>query len=373
MELDILEIDRKIKENFAREADNIFSYRAELEKTKNILNSVSTLKTATRNDLQIKIQEISSKISDIENNRVLNYYILDCVDVLEEYRNLIKNPRKISFLGKSSVTCHVKENIQNRYLDIVKKYNFKLQDLDISFSGAISQSQKQIKDSKICKNCGNKKDFRLADVNVYICENCGNQTENIGTTTSYSDISRVNISSKYTYERRVHFRDCINQYQGKQNSTISEKVYKDLIHQFRLHSLLENSEGKEAFKNISKEHILLFLKELGYTKHYEDVFLIHFKLTGKKPDDISHLEQRLMDDFDTLSTLYDQKFKQTKRIDRKNFINTQYVLYQLLKKYKHTCRKEDFNILKTLDRKSFHDEICLELFTELGWNFTSFF
>ena len=372
MELDILEIDQKIKENFAKEVSNIDSYRTELEKIKSILQSVSTLKTSTRIDLQGKIQDLNSKISDIENDRILNYYILDSVEILEDYKNLIKNPRKISFLGKSRVNCQIKENIQNKYLDIVKKYTLKIQDLDI-LGLPPHRPQRQLKDDKICKNCGNKKEFSLADVNVYICEICGNQTENIGTTTSYSDISRVNISSKYTYERRVHFRDCINQYQGKQNSTILDKVYSDLIHQFKLHSLLENLEGKHAFKNITKEHILLFLKELGYTKHYEDIFLIHYKLTGKRPDEISHLEQKLMDDFDTLSTLYDQKFKQTKRIDRKNFINTQYVLYQLLKKYKHNCRKEDFNILKTLDRKSFHDEICLELFTELGWNFTSFF
>lgn len=366
MDIDILEIDKQIKENFAKEAADIPTYQIALEKTRNILNSVSNLTFSTRTDLKNKIQELENKIYNIENNRILNYYILDTIALLEDYRKYIKKPRKISFLGKAETVCNVKENIENRYLEIIKKYNYII-------SKPVNKSQNR-KKSKCCNNCGNKKDFTLIDNHIYICEICGNQNEHIGTTTSYSDVSRVNISSKYTYERRVHFRDCINQYQGKQNSTIAEKVYRDLIHQFQLHGLVENNlEGKEMFKNITKDHILLFLKELGYTKHYEDVFLIHYKITGKKPDDISHLEQRLMDDFDTLSNLYDQKFKQTKRVDRKNFINTQYVLYQLLKKYKHPCKKEDFNILKTLDRKSFHDEICIELFTDLGWNFTPFF
>ena len=31
--------------------------------------------------------------------------------------------------------------------------------------------------------------------------------------------------------------------------------------------------------------------------------------------------------------------------------------------------KYDFNILKTSDRQTFHDEICKELFKYLGWNF----
>ena len=64
--------------------------------------------------------------------------------------------------------------------------------------------------------------------------------------------------------------------------------------------------------------------------------------------------------------------KNYKHIDRKNFINTQYVLYQLLLKHKHPCNKEDFTILKTLDRKTFHDEIMSNIFLQLGWNFVPF-
>ena len=98
------------------------------------------------------------------------------------------------------------------------------------------------------------------------------------------------------------------------------------------------------------------------------MILIHYHITGKKPDDISHLEHTLLSDFDLLLDTYDKYFKH--KIKRINFISTQYVLYQLLLKYKHPCRKEDFVILKTTDRKNFHDEICGELFEKLGWNFT---
>ena len=114
----------------------------------------------------------------------------------------------------------------------------------------------------------------------------------------------------------------------------------------------------------------MFLKELGYSNHYENVHLIHSTLTGIKPDDISHLEDQLLDDFDALTDLYDRKFK---HLTRKNFINTQYVLYQLLLRHKHPCKKEEFIILKTIDRKLFHDEVCQELFTHLGWNSTPFY
>jgi hypothetical protein len=171
------------------------------------------------------------------------------------------------------------------------------------------------------------------------------------------------------YDRKIHFRDCINQYQGKQNSTINQKVYDDLEKQFELHHLLvgDKSTPKNIrFSNIKKEHISIFLKELEYTKHYENINLIHYNITGNKPDDIGYLEDKLLEDFDILTELYDKKFK---HIDRKNFINTQYVLYQLLLRHKHPCNKNDFSILKTIDRKTFHDDIMKDLFIDLGWNF----
>ena len=139
----------------------------------------------------------------------------------------------------------------------------------------------------------------------------------------------------------------------------------------RHHLLIGDKKTRKdvRFSKITREHVLMFLKELGYSKHYENVILIHYNMTGKKPDDISHLEDRLLSDFDLLVETYDKHFKN--KVDRVNFISTQYVLYQLLLKHKHPCRKEDFVILKTVDRKSFHDTVCSHLFGLLSWSFNN--
>ena len=216
----------------------------------------------------------------------------------------------------------------------------------------------------------------MSHENMLVCEKCGFTPEqnNVSTSISFKDINRVNLASKYLYDRITHFKDCINQFQGKQNCTIDKSVYDDLIRQFLLHDLIpENhvSIPKEtAFQRITKEHIMLFLKDCRHTKHYEDVVLIHSHFTGIQPPDITHLENQLLHDFDQLTCLYDKKHRQQ---DRKNFINTQYVLYQLLKRHKFPCKKEDFNILKTIDRKFYHDDICKSLFEELHWNFNPTF
>jgi hypothetical protein len=147
-------------------------------------------------------------------------------------------------------------------------------------------------------------------------------------------------------------------------------VYDKLIDQFEKHSLLTGTVHDrlvDRCKNITKKHIHTFLKELKICKHYENINLIHYNLTGKKPDDISHLEQKLLNDFDKLSKMYDIKYKTN--VKRKNFINTQYILYRLLKRHKHPCDVEDFSILKTIDRKSFHDSLTLDLLSVLSWNY----
>jgi hypothetical protein len=112
------------------------------------------------------------------------------------------------------------------------------------------------------------------------------------------------------YDRKIHFRDCINQYQGKQNCKIDDKIFEDLENEFEKHYLLVDSTQKEIkFSKITKQHILLFLKELKYSKHYENLHLIYHHLTNKSLDDISHLENKLLADL-THYLIYMMKFLQ---------------------------------------------------------------
>ena len=372
--IDILLIDSDIKKKFEKEKinlQNIIKYKDQLISYKN--NENLNLSIKILNDIEHSIKSYESKIEDISSDISKNFYMMESSELLERYKNILAKPIRVSFSGKKIENIEVikeKEEIINKYLIIANKYNEK----QIFFNINLKKKTNLV----ICDCCSSKNCFESLDGKTYICEDCGFQKEILGNLTSYKDVSRVNISSKYTYERRVHFRDCINQYQGKQNSTISEDVFKDLENQFESHGLLigtKNDSKEIRFQNITKDHILLFLKETGHTKHYEDVFLIYFKMTGKKSNDISHLEDKLIKDFEVLSDLYDKKFKhdKSKKIDRKSFINVQYVLFQLLRRHKYPCKKDDFNMLKTLDRKSFHDEIVRELFEHLNFNFTPIF
>lgn len=368
MEIDIFNIDKKIRDMWTKKQEDIINIDKEINELNSILydNDEKTLSVHIQRDIKEKINNLNNIKNKIEADiKNVHFYTIDFSEMIEKQKAQV--PKKISFMGNKKNNNDNDSDISKRFLNILKKYNIECKELE----ELITKTKR--KEKKICE-CGNQAFIMHFDQNVEICEECGKQEEKSYKSLSYKDISRINMSSKYTYERRIHFKDCMNQYQGKQNATIDDKVFKDLELEFGRHGLLDNSsDGKDRFKNITKEHILLFLKEIGYSKHYEDIVLIYHKMTGKPVDDISHLENKLMEDFDKISNLYDKKYKFTGKIDRKSFINTQYILFQLLKRHKYNCKKEDFNMLKTLDRKSFHDDIVKDLFETLGFNFTPIF
>ena len=365
--LDILYIDNKIRDNFEEEFSTIDIHKEKLLELKNSLED-NKLKGRIKKKIIKSCEELKDYIKELENQTRYNFYVLKTIQLIDEYKKILNKPMKISFLGKPSKNNKIKIKIIKDYIEIARNY------IDINLQeNKLNNKKNDTKINITCDNCSNKKNFEIINNDIYICTVCYAQQTIKKYNSSYDDINRINISSKYMYDRKIHFRDCIKQYQGKQNSTIPEQIYNKLEEQFKLHHLLvkgKNLDKKTRFKNITKNHIMIFLKELQYSNHYENVNLIHYNLTGIKPDDISHLEDHLLDDFDILAALYDKEFK---HINRKNFINTQYVLYQLLRRHKHKCKKEEFIILKTIDRKFFHDEICKILFEKLNWNHTPFY
>lgn len=364
--VDILQHDKKIKD--------YFSGRKDLKKE--IISYVETFKRSledkritehTRELIRNKISEKEMSLDDIDTDVEYGYYVTETAGIIDEYKRLLRTPIKMSFTGKKQTDDGKRKLLIEKYMKIAKKYSH-----NISFSenecDILSLPEKD-NSLVVCDMCKNKSEFKVVDEFIYICVECGNTQEIHVHTTSYTDTDRINISHKYKYDRRVHFRDSIKQYQGKQTSMINPVIYEQLEEQFKRHHLLvgdENTKRSVRFSNITKDHVLMFLKELGHCKQYENFVLIHRTMTGVVPDDISHLEGKLMDDFDKIAEAYDIMYKD---IVRKNFLNTQYTLYCLLRKHKHPVDTSNLTLLKTIDRLDFHDSIMRKLFAYFGWVF----
>lgn len=387
MNRDIIEIDAFIQKKFREKEKKIQKYVR-------YVNSVSRLQTMSfpekiRKDIADNIKRVKDYISDAKKNVSYDYYVLYSTPIIERYKKLLIRPLTIDFMGMRPVDYKEKNCLIRQYYDLLKRINIDFNDnskevkeikreISIRIPTDISERSERKERKKICKeqgdcpNCG-KNEFESIDDRTFVCLNCGIQQETIPTSIVFRDNSHIMNSNKYTYLRRVHFKDAFNQFQGKQNCIIDPIVYEKLERELDKHYLLvgdKNTPRKTRYDRVTLKHIFLFLKEIGYSKHYENATLIYHNLTGKEVPDISYLEDRLLSDFDTLSNAYDELFMKTKRIQRSSFLNIQYVLLQLLRKNGYNCSKENFNMLKTSEKKQFHDEVCKELFEKLNWNFT---
>ncbi|ASZ85134.1 154R [Cherax quadricarinatus iridovirus] len=309
-----------------------------------------------------------------EENLYLKPVFISCTyEILEEYYKILKNPISHDF-KKNLPILNRKRQLVINFLEIVRKFKNENNWTDIE----IPQNPENLDVDFYCSTCGNTDDdkFETDENNIKTCLKCSTQHHLIETGVTHKDFSRVNFVNKFVYKRTLHFQDCLKQYQGKQNCKVPEKVYTDLENKFRAYRLLIDDENTHVkYSKITRNHINTFLKELKYTKQYENVNLIYTTLTNKHVDDIGHLETQLIEDFKELISLYEKTHGKGKpdELPRKNFMNIQYILFQLLRRHGHPCNTENFTFLKTIDRKIFHDKICKQLFEKLGWKFTPTF
>ena len=348
------------------------------------------------------IKSILSHISSLDINEQI--YILDIHTLIEEYKEKIKTPNSGSFITKKKAVPIQDEDTKAIHL-ITINFNNKIQEFiengciftnptvviksknhtinnfsqsqDVYNTVTISNNRKRkeiiSRKNKIC-DCIKKEENKITNQDnssQITCAECGTiYNINFSENNNFYDYSRINVNQKYHYEKKCHFRDTINQYQGKQNKYIPEEVYQNLEEMLEKHGLVSpltnsNTDRLKRFNKVTKEHIRTFLTETGFQKYYEDLHLIYSKITGKPRTDISKFEKALYEDFDQLVKVY-----LSLKLKRKNFLNSHYVLRQLLLKHGVKVPADDLSCLKTQQRLQEHDDIyqrCCEL---LNWNFT---
>jgi hypothetical protein len=399
IEIDIIHIDEKIKKNILKETNRFEEYKKELEILRE--NNKNTTEKKKK-EINPRIDFLKQKIFEIENNIIMSEYICLSGPIIAKYKKLINTPVKLSFFNGSSSSilknrqnrnsilsenlnssqiCFSKDktntpNITNENTSYFQKYlksddEKEKQDIIDEFLAIaknyipINTYKEETSQQYYC-DCGNVNNC-IELQNKIICNECSSVHSIQSIQTSFKDIDRVNLSQKYKYKKKVHFRDTLNQYQGKQNKNV-EHIYPILEEQFILHNLL-NKEGKtkyEKYSSITKEHIYMFLFETNNSNYYEDINMIHTYFTGIPCPDISDIEHLLYEDFDKVVDAYES----LEDIDRIHFLNGQYILYQLLKRRKYKVKENDFDILKTRERLVEHDEIYQKICMKLEWTFT---
>lgn len=376
--VDILEVNFKIQKFIDDESINIEKLKKTLSKIEILLQGEKQFNLRYRmvHKLRHLRDALTLEVQEYEN---LKYFKVDVDPLIERYYMLNNQTMVIPFFNtnKKFLKEHSakKEQIKIEFIQKIKQYN-SLKNFEFSMKNYAFVP----KSSPPPCACGNKTEF-IKDEDRVVCAICSTEQSLISNTSSFSDVGRVNMASKYTYNRKVHFRDCIIQYQGKQKTHIPDEIYTILEVKLIEKEKIDPhcNDRLKKYKDVTRAMILDILKELDskdIKKFYDDIVLIHHTLTGQPCDNIEYLEDALLDDFDKLTETYDNLYihknneEDSKTIKRKNFINAQFVLYQLLRKHGHACNEMDFLTLKTSERKRFHNIICKELFSILSWKYS---
>jgi hypothetical protein len=288
-----------------------------------------------------KCKELTERIFLIESGKKEAEYIFKTENILKEYDVLLKNPIKIDFSSGKETTDETRKNkLFYDFINIAREYV--TIDMNITKESSI-----------ICIEC--KKDMVQSDDLLFVCECCGYSERMLTTVTNYQDNTRINSNQRYVYERRANFLNIIKEFQGIQNTKISEGVRKDLHEQIKNHDLTKD--------RITKDHIYEFLKISGHSDAYKDRNLLYTEISGKSSPDISHLVPMLLIMFDIALPV----FERIKSPDRLNFLHGQFVLFKFLELLGWNCNEDDFYILKTREKIIEHDQRWKIICEELDW------
>jgi hypothetical protein len=386
--IDILDIDKKIRQEFEKKKEELPNLENKLNMIEKSLEKSNVLNVSINEKLN---REKTIIMENMENLRYdLNLYIIDTEKILEEYVNILKIPQKVSFLGKSNVNIEKQTEIINKFITKAKKYitflNFNIEG-EKHEKGEKNEKNEKKKNREIdtCKNCQGKK-FNIFE-NDMACISCGYIQEISWLDDCHSEVDRVSISCNYLYDRKNGFRDIIYRYQGKENCTIPDGLLKYLENECIKSGLippvsldLQKSGDikipkKERFINVSRYNIIVFLDNSEYSSFKKHVFHIHWKLTGQPRNNISHLEEKIIQDFVIyVNTFFQEKGKIPGSLGgKKSLVKKQFLFYQLLMKYDHPCSIEDFFIIRSIDRVIEQENSCQETFQKLDWNYTSIY
>lgn len=184
--------------------------------------------------------------------------------------------------------------------------------------------------------------------------------------TSYKDMmGRISSVSRYKYKRIVHFRNCFNEYQGKQNRKIKSHIYIYLRTKAKINGIQKPTKA-QLFNWLEEG------KSKIYSNHYKDINYIHSEMTGEPNDDIEYLREQMFRFHHRVCKAYD-----TLETGRHNIISVWYILWIGLHKFKHPCKPEDFVIFlkgATSTSKTVNEyrRIMKDIFDIYKWKFPTF-
>tara|TARA_B110001450_G_scaffold98240_1_gene93219 strand:+ start:26655 stop:27770 length:1116 start_codon:yes stop_codon:yes gene_type:complete len=332
---------------------NIDKYRSELfllEKTKKnfeLRNNFSDAFSASK-----KIDDLKDKIHRIENDTELSDYLFNSITFIKEMNN--DECMSVSNVGDDGIFKYISLDSKNNKGEMYKMY------MEQCFPSEVSKRvEYNLNNAFICKDCSFKTTVDVSS-GLIICFNCGlTEKYNISYLPEWNHAETHEYIKPYSYKRTNHFKEWINQIQGREGTIIPDEVINLLIVEIKKERLKDKSL-------ITYSKIKEFLKKLKFNKYYEHIPNIIHKITGNKQLIInSELQVKLINMFNDIQEPFDNNCPK----NRKNFLSYSYTLYkffQLLNKDEYLVY---FPLLKSREKLFEQENIWKKMCKDLNWIF----
>jgi Poxvirus Late Transcription Factor VLTF3 like/TFIIB zinc-binding len=310
----------------------------------------------------IDVKYIDDLIKENIPKEYLSAYIERTKDIMEQYK-ILNVKRKIYFVKPTNNPENdVCDSLDEQYISRAMMF---FDYLSPQLREALIEKARHLKRLQVsidkCVECGSSNLTNDKETGSIICSDCGLESkEFVDSSFAYKDSASMSIMKRPPYERSKHFKDLVNQFQGKPTRVVDTKVIEELINEC-------HKNGVEPC-NVTRSNIYKFLMEINRREYYDMINYFYGYLTKTPLPDLSAIESKLYEDYDKLQQAYNElSFEE--RQGRNNFLKGTQIFERLLKKYNIPYDEDSFIQLKTDDRIRKYDAILERLFKKLEWTF----
>jgi len=284
-------------------------------------NKLKTVDPSKKNALKLEIKELRREIRAIEDKSDLYNYFLD------NSQNLYKYYHDDDSTDKAAMFESYMKGA-----------------LGLRFTKSVS------KGAGFCSGCGLEKVLLPCESSMS-CPECGEAEEVLISSDkpSYQDVPNDTGRVQFSYDRMHHFRELLNQAQGKESTNISPEVFNAIKAEIKKYRLKPHELNKKIIKKI--------LQKLDLTNKYEHVSQILYKLhpestltfSQETEDKLCYMFMCIQEPYIEICKMYSDD----SRDSRSNFYNYNYIFHkfcEILNLSEVINGNEHFKLLENNDK-----------------------
>jgi hypothetical protein len=210
----------------------------------------------------------------------------------------------------------------------------------------------------ICETCGVGELITQDDEGILICNNksCCACFDYLDVNLKPQNKDVVNEITHVAYIRKIHWKEFLLQFQGKETTNIPPKIIKKINERIDQMRLVRSQVNWEQMRGI-----LIMLKLNSYVEHVNYILMI---TCGIKPPEIDNeLNEILCHAFQEIEIPWIESCPE----DRTNFFHRHYVFYQLCVLLDQTQYLPYITLLKDREKQIKQDLIWKKVCKKLGW------